>query len=371
MMKNIFTILSILFCFRGLSEGQSIPYNTTPDWISSDITNFSTGAGWADIDQDGWLDLVIANGNDMARQHLVVYYNTSTGSLLLTPNWQSDDIDFHGHLSVGDVNNDGYPDVAVSVYLGASGFGQRGKVKLYLNNQGILSSSPAWTSEDSVYTFSCAFGDADGDGDLDLAVACGESYTSEPEQNRIYYNKNGSLDPLPAWKNHYAGYSYDVGWADLDNDGDLDLVYANEKGSNNIFQNYGDSIGTFPNCYDLENGWLSFGAAPWNGVQINIKVIVSHDLDFAVSNWDDNKGNFIYKNWNEPSTVVSDHILMIGFELHQNYPNPFNPTATIQFEIPQASFVTLKVFNIVGQEVLTLVYCPKRFSTYINFRNYS
>ncbi|MCB0721664.1 MAG: T9SS type A sorting domain-containing protein [Ignavibacteriae bacterium] len=43
------------------------------------------------------------------------------------------------------------------------------------------------------------------------------------------------------------------------------------------------------------------------------------------------------------------------YELYQNYPNPFNPTTKIKFDIPQPGFVTLKVYDITGKEVATLV----------------
>lgn len=63
----------------------------------------------------------------------------------------------------------------------------------------------------------------------------------------------------------------------------------------------------------------------------------------------DFNGSYTYSN-----EVEANLFTIKTFELSQNYPNPFNPTTTISFQLPEASFITLKIFDVLGTEVETI-----------------
>ena len=64
------------------------------------------------------------------------------------------------------------------------------------------------------------------------------------------------------------------------------------------------------------------------------------------------------------STDVQEETAPSSFQLYQNYPNPFNPSTTINYSIPKKEFVLLKVYDVLGKEIATLVNEEKRQGSY-------
>ncbi len=75
----------------------------------------------------------------------------------------------------------------------------------------------------------------------------------------------------------------------------------------------------------------------------------NHKYTKAILNYVIEKSNDIVTDVNDNSTPVKE------FALYQNYPNPFNPTTTIQYTIPKSSIVTIDVFDLLGNKIVTLV----------------
>jgi photosystem II stability/assembly factor-like uncharacterized protein len=99
-----------------------------------------------------------------------------------------------------------------------------------------------------------------------------------------------------------------------------------------------------------------------NGLtDVSVRSLLCDSLDYLYAATDAG-GVFRSK---EPTTSVHEvENTRSRFLLDQNYPNPFNPTTTINYQIPQTGFVTLKVYDILGIEVANLVYEEKPAGSY-------
>ncbi|MBC8043136.1 MAG: T9SS type A sorting domain-containing protein [Rhizobacter sp.] len=114
-------------------------------------------------------------------------------------------------------------------------------------------------------------------------------------------------------------------------------------------------IGAYPSSsYLMDSYRTTNGGATWNidtfGKSLNRFRMFGDTLGYAV-------GETVYKYTNETlaASTPAKNASPSGYELRQNYPNPFNPATTIAYELPKAAAVSLKVYDVIGREVASLV----------------
>ncbi|UCE59406.1 MAG: VCBS repeat-containing protein [Phycisphaerales bacterium] len=243
-------VIMMAFC-SGL-EAQVI-YNSYPDWVSAESPlPYSTGGALIDVDQDGWLDFVVANGNDIERENMAVYYNNGDGTYRSTPNWTSSDNEYNGHLSIADVNGDGWLDVAVGLTMADVG---TSTARLYLNNAGTFSNLPDWESAYELAGFHVAFGDVNGDGRPDLAVGTGWGYDPPYHNwhNYVYMNVGGMLETIPSWVSDDTWDYTEIFFCDANADGWLDLVGGGEGTYTHVYVNNAGTLDTASSWNTTDN----------------------------------------------------------------------------------------------------------------------
>ena len=229
----------------------TVPYAGDYTWKTEAMGFYETGLALADIDGDGHTDLITASGNDTGLQPLAIYRNDGKGHFPPRPSALSEDLDANMNLAVGDVDHDGFLDVAVSTLGPPYG---TGGVKIYFNRQGTLERKPSFRSRDMFSSFACALGDADGDGDLDLAVSVmAEQGSPEGGAARVYFNDRGVIADTPGWKARERMFGAAVLFTDVEQDGFLDLVV----GGSRVFVYRGGPAESGSAQLSLEPWWVS------------------------------------------------------------------------------------------------------------------
>ncbi|PAP76334.1 FG-GAP-like repeat-containing protein [Rubrivirga marina] len=183
---------------------------------------------WLDLDGDGDPDLVVTGLDASGTRRGEVYRNEGGALVLDAANSAVVPDVSDGALAVADYDGDGDPDL---VLTGIDGAGVR-YGEAYRNEGGLLVRD-AESSENIVDVSggNLSWGDFDGDGDLDLALGGHTTPRRRDAVGYVYKNYRGRLggpEYRTLWGASPAGsrrlYDGDLGWADYDGDGDLDLT---------------------------------------------------------------------------------------------------------------------------------------------------
>ena len=122
--------------------------------------------------------------------------------------------------------------------------------------------------------------------------------------------------------------------------------------------------GTDPPAIEAGDFWVlinyleSSPGDPGFGTDVSSPIAGRYMYYLAASGWQSfSGGNLMITSYiAQPPTGIGDEVSNpLTFELSQNYPNPFNPSTVIRYQIPESEFVTIEVYNMLGQKINTLI----------------
>jgi hypothetical protein len=300
------------------------------------------GPDLADIDNDGSDELSIINSSGG-----VGVWKWSAGN-----NWtsMSTGLPSSGNFEstqVYDMNMDGLADVAA--------FGN-GLVRVWLGDgAGNWSQAAQFTLPSPGYYSAFRIdGDADHNGYPDIALVSNEGSWPSDRNHLRFFKENSSADSLTI-KPIYPPANRKVNVVSVQTIKWISEVPTGESSLVKLELSINDTIGPW---HLIEEGLPNNGHYQWS-VPENMASSEKCRIRYTV-----------YTLTDSVSAITSEGFYIIGepvsisqesetapkeFMLFQNYPNPFNPTTTLSFVIGQSSLVSLKVFDVLGNEVVTLV----------------
>lgn len=359
-MKKYFTLLGVFTLFVAVTHGQIFTKITTGDLVNT--PSDSRSCNWVDINNDGFQDIFISNGKAGGENNML-YINQGDGNFTSVT---GDPIVLDGEPSDGatwaDMDNDGDIDVFVVNWYGKNNmlyanngdgtfeqitdgivvndfgysetaswgdYDNDGYVDLYVTNSDSIKKNYLYHNDGSSFTkiiegditneaflSRCAnWIDVDGDNDVDMFV------TNEFNQQENLYLNNGdgtftkkTSDPLIL----NGSKTMSASWGDVDNDGDFDVFLANDGANNALF--YNDGAGNFTKATSdivSNDGGNSFGS---NFADIDN----DGDLDLFVTNsfWGTMWNNFLYLN-NGDGTFTKNTTDVTATDMGWSYGNAF------------------------------------------------
>ncbi|MFC1481199.1 FG-GAP-like repeat-containing protein [Candidatus Neomarinimicrobiota bacterium] len=397
------------------------PFDTLADAVFTkqwEGTFGSTIAG-ADFNGDGFSDIAIGMPFFTGGVHIFFGGDSIDAEydLHLTGEYQYGDGDHFGAAltAVGDVNNDGYQDLAVGAPIGPN---PTGKVYIYFGSSAmdsipdaVLEGPNDWDSTDGdwVIDFGASIhkiGDINGDAYDDVLIGSQRGDPGTAQYGRLYLIFGGEEISMHNSEIVYQDSIFPgdadlvTAMGDLNNDGlpDFGMAALGEGGALLIFTDssftkveldpfpgepfyitggedfdgdgMNDMLIRFMDREDLYGGIIYgyLGDAVLEGrpsftLEGKLRKHISFVGDINNDGYNEflvgatgDEGKVLIYTFN-PNPVfgidVNEKLAPESFQLHQNYPNPFNPSTTLSYDLPSASHVSLVVYDIAGREVMS------------------
>lgn len=327
-----------------------------------------SGAGektlvWGDVDGDTDLDLLVATASPDGGGYIELFLNDGSGSFGTAPVWRIDLEDAPRSLALGDMDNDGFLDIAV---------GTDGVNQVYRNTRDNAFEL-YWTAGVRDYTRAVVWGDYNGDGYLDLAVGNYGPPGGSGEPNYIYRNISGGPGRsfALAFTTEESFRTTSLDWGDWDNDGDLDLAVGNYGQKDQIYVNSsagdrtqffwlwssaetlnttGIAWGDRDNDGDLDLA-ISQAGTQLNGIYTNNLVVPSHlpGSNFGVAALVNPP---LYVHTGRPGATASAY----AYSSAELLSGPDQPEVLISFQLHNPQFESMAASALMTETIKSVVY---------------